>query len=174
MALIVELLDTQIHARNDFYNENPNIDKFLKERANREHEQNISDTYVLINDNDRKKILGFFTLSLSSVILSKIPLTLTKKISKYPKYGTVLLGRMGRDHRHTPKGFGSIIIKEAMKESLKRGTFYALEVNAKKSEGDKLIKYYMGFGFVPLLDDKNHLIMSRDEIVKATTENAFR
>ena len=32
----------------------------------------------------------------------------------------------------------------------------------------------MGFGFVPLLDDKNHLIMSRDEIVKATTENAFR
>ncbi|MBS0289168.1 MAG: hypothetical protein JSS07_03910 [Proteobacteria bacterium] len=61
-----------------------------------------------------------------------------------------------------------------MKESLKRGTFYALEVNAKKSEGDKLIKYYMEFGFVPLLNDKNHLIMSRDEIVKATTERAIR
>ena len=60
MALIVELLDTQIHARNDFYNENPNIDKFLKERANREHEQNISDTYVLINDNDRKKNTWIF------------------------------------------------------------------------------------------------------------------
>lgn len=161
MPLIVEKLDTRIHSRNDFHNKITNIDKFLKERANKEYEQSISDTFVVVADSERHKILGYFTLSNSAIILGEVPATLSKKLAKYPSYGTVLLGRMGRDHNLTPRGFGKIIMKEAMKESLNRGTFYALELHAKESVDDKLIRYYLEWGFIQLNSDKHHLIMPR-------------
>ena len=173
MGLILELLDPDVHSREDFCNEIPEIERFLKQRANKEHEQSISDTFVLVDDENRQKILGFFTLSPSSVILEDIPSDLSRKLAKYPAYGTVLLGRMGRDHNYTPKGFGSLIMKEAMKESLNRGTYYALEIHAKESEDDKLIKYYIGFGFIPLMRDKRHLIMPRKEIIKVIQKSAI-
>jgi len=55
-----------------------------------------------------------------------------------------------------------------MKASLKRGTFYALEVHAKESKDDKLINYYLGFDFEVLMDDRHHLIMPYKKLIKAT------
>jgi hypothetical protein len=161
MALTVELLDVDVHDRNVFYNRDHDICKFLKERANKEHKLNISDTYVLVVDDVRTAILGYFTLSLNSVLLSTLPQTLAKKLPKYKSFGTVLLGRMGRDENLTEKGFGSFVLRGAMVESLKRGSFYALEVNAKN---DKLSDYYKTFGFIPFLDDKQHLHLPRTQI----------
>lgn len=73
MALIVELLDPDIHSRGDFNNEIPEIDKFLKEKANKEHKLGFSDTFVIVDDGKREKIEGYFTLSNSAVILTDIP-----------------------------------------------------------------------------------------------------
>ena len=66
------------------------------------------------------------------------------------------MGRMGRDHQLTPNGFGSIILKEAMRQSLEWGSFFALELHAKN---EKLVQYYEQFGFIKINNDKHHMII---------------
>ena len=156
MTLIVEALDIEIHNRKIFDSQNDSINQFLKERANKEHKQKVSDTYVIVDDSVREIILGYFTLSLNAVLAHHIPYENSKKLPKYHSYGTILLGRMGRDYHYTPKGFGKIIMQAALLESLKRGTFYAIEIFAKN---EMLIKYYQQFGFESLSDHSQHLYL---------------
>jgi len=163
MELIVESLNTSVHAREHFSNSEPTIEEFLKKRANKEHKLNISDTFVLVSSEQRERILGYFTLSLHSLVLKNIPPDIAKKIP-YPEIGTVLLGRMGKDQNLTPRGFGQIILKEALKESLNRGSFFALELHAKNVA---LIDFYKKFGFVQLVDSPLHMILPRKQIIKA-------
>lgn len=156
MALAVEILDTSVHAREGFCSHDPTFEVFLKNKANKEHKQHISDTYVLVEEDNKSKILGYFTLSNHALILTDIPLELTRKLPNYSTIGTVLLGRMGRDRYLTSKGFGVILLKEAIKQSLERGSFFALELRAKNLE---LVEYYRKFGFIQLMDDKRRMIL---------------
>lgn len=118
--------------------------------------QGISDTYVLTNNFAKEIILGYFTLSLSAILATQFSLKTIKKLPKYRSYGTILLGRMGRDYHYTPKGFGQIIMRAALLESLTRGTFYAIEVLAKNQS---LVKSYQTFGFESLSNNSRHLYL---------------
>jgi len=169
MKLIIELLNTGVHARKSFTNSDPSIELFLRKRANKEHKLNISDTYVLVDETRKEHILGYFTLSLHSLVLKDVPANLAKKIP-YPTIGTVLLGRMGRDQNLTPRGFGKIILKEAMIESLNRGSFFALEVHAKNIH---LVKYYKQFGFAQLSDNSLHMILPKKKIYNACSTSGL-
>lgn len=145
MGLVVELLDTSVHTREKFSNPDVSIESFLKKRANKEHKQNISDTYVIVDNLRTSEIFGYFTLSNSSILIQNLPESLVKKLPSYPSVGTVLLGRIGRDYNLTPRGFGAIILKEAMRKSLERGSFFALELKAKN---ESLVRYYERFDFI--------------------------
>ncbi len=58
MKLIIELLNTGVHARKSFTNSDPSIELFLRKRANKEHKLNISDTYVLVDETRKEHILA--------------------------------------------------------------------------------------------------------------------
>lgn len=161
MNLEVVLLN-RVHDRDSFECREEALNDFLKTRANHEHKKHISDTYVLIDNLQPQTILGYFTLSNNGVSFSNLPDQYKKLLPKYPTIGTTLLGRMARDLK-TPSGFGTTILKEAMKKSLERGSFFALEVVAKN---DELVQYYKSFGFIPLLDDSVHLFLPRATIMK--------
>ena len=162
----VVLLDKKIHKREDFECTDEELTSFLKKRANQEHEKHISDTYVLVENRESQVILGYFTLSNSRISLSHLPDEHKKHLPNYPGIGTVLLGRMARDKK-TPAGFGGIILREAIKKSLEKGSFYVLEVVAKN---DALVNYYISWGFICFLDDKTHLFLPRKTIANLIKE----
>lgn len=157
MPLVVQLLDTKVHARKQFCNIDPSIELFLQQRANKEHKLKLSDTFVVVHRENASVVLGYFTLSNHSMIFAGLPSHLAKSLPHYHRVGTVLLGRLGRDTDCTPPGFGAILLKEAIKQSLHRGSFFGLELHAKN---EKLVDYYRRFGFVQLQDDPNHMFMS--------------
>lgn len=162
MSLEVVLLNDRVHIRENFECRDEVLNNFLKRRANQEHKKNISDTYVLVNSSNLQVILGYFTLSNNGVSFNSLPDKYKKLLPSYPSIGTILLGRMARD-LNTPPGFGDTILKEAIKKSLERGSFFALEIVAKNNA---LVQYYMSYGFIPLLNDKMHLILPRGTIDK--------
>jgi predicted GNAT family N-acyltransferase len=163
MTLEVVLLSDRIHKREEFECRDEALKSFLKIRANQEHKKNISDTYVLVNNSEPQIILGYFTLSNNGISLDNLPKEYKKHFPNYPSIGTVLLGRMARDHNKSSPGFGEIILKEAIKKSLERGSFVALEVVAKNKF---LVSYYMSFGFIRFLDDTSHLFLPRETMEK--------
>jgi len=71
---------------------------------------------------------------------------------------------MGVDQNLTPCGFRKIILKEALKELLNRGSFFVLELHAKNVA---LIDFYKKFGFVQLVDSPLHIILPKKQIIKA-------
>lgn len=168
MSLEVVLLNDRVHNRDDFKCRDEVLNDFLKKRANQEHKKNISDTYVLVDKPQPQTILGYFTLSNNGVYFSDLPEQIRKRLPGYPSIGTTLLGRMARDYHKTQSGFGNTILKEAMRKSLERGSFFALEVVAKN---DSLINYYISFGFIHFLDDKKHLFLPRATIDSLINNN---
>jgi len=67
---------------------------------------------------DTSDIFGYYTLSSFSIPLSDIPEALRKKLPKsYTAIPTTLLGRLAVDKTHQGKGFGKILLMDALKRS---------------------------------------------------------
>ena len=159
MTLQIEHLNKSVHALDSFSNEEEEIEHFLKLRAEIEYDQNLSETHVLVNDEQRNIILGYFTLSPNSIRVNKIPEGIRPN-APYPNVPTTLLGRMGRN-KLAPKGLGIILMKEAMRISLNGIRFFALELHAKN---DQLVKYYSRYGFMLLQGSNRPMILPYQEV----------
>jgi hypothetical protein len=164
MTIVTMPLDKTVHIREGFFNRDPIIQDFFRNRASKEHKLHLSDTYVLVDDSDVSVVLGFFTILGSTILVDGIPSEYKKRLPDYPRISTILVGRMGRDFNLTKAGFGKIVLKEAMRSSLERGSFFALELYSKN---ESLTKYYERFGFIQLIDNNRHLILPYSTLAKA-------
>lgn len=94
---IVEPLDPAKHRRAEFECELPELTEFLRTRARKEMEARSSACYVLVQETDPGRIVGYYTLSQTSVEVGKLPEAMAKRLPRYPQLGATLIGRLARD-----------------------------------------------------------------------------
>jgi hypothetical protein len=156
---IFEALDKNIHNRIDFDCGVQVLNDFLKNKASKEMKQKINTTYVLTTDqeNTLKPIIGYYTLSTSSLVLSAVPPHLSKHVPPNYQLPTVRIGRLARDENYP--GTGSLLLKDALLRIINASNsigIYGVEVDAK----DNIAKlFYEKFGFISLIDDKYSLFL---------------
>lgn len=75
---VIELLE-RFHDRDAFDCSNEALNQFLRQTARQHTQKGISRTFVLVDTEQPKTILGFFTLSLCEVRAEKLPPKLAKK-----------------------------------------------------------------------------------------------
>lgn len=156
---IFEILDRNIHNRNDFDCGIDILNNFLKTKANKEMKQNLNTTYVFTTNEEfsLKPIFGFYTLSTSSLILSSVPSHLTRHVPSSYQLPTAKIGRLARDKNYP--GIGSLLLKDALFRILRISEnmgIYGIEVDA-KDEAAKT--FYENYGFLTLVDDPYLLFM---------------
>jgi GNAT superfamily N-acetyltransferase len=151
------------HQKRDFSCGKMALDEFLKTMAGQHARRNLSQTYVLTKS-DAQVVIGYYTLTTTSVLPAFIPPHLAHKIpSAYP-LPCALLARLAVDRHRHGRGIGGLFLVSAMRrvaaisESI---GCYALLVDA-KDENAKA--FYEHFGFHTLLDDENHLFLTLGEI----------
>lgn len=115
----------------------------------RQHiQKGISRTFVLIDSDRPKEIIGFFTLTLCEVRIEKLPPSFAKK---YPsKVPGVKLARLAIERRWQRQGFGEILMVEAMQRALlvaENAGGIGLFVDALDEVAQT---YYTRYGFVSL------------------------
>jgi GNAT superfamily N-acetyltransferase len=92
-------------------------------------------------------VVGFYTLSSSAIILTDLPLELSRRLPKYPQVPAALIGRLARDLRVRNQGIGELLLIDALRrvelESRSIGIF-AVRIDAKD---DGAIQFYKRFGF---------------------------
>jgi len=141
-----EKLDPKFHDRAGFNCGENELDIFLKLYANQQQSQGFNVTYVCVQQNDPNAILGYYTLSPSS--LNALDATyFSRKRIPYQKVGTIKIGRLARDKNKTPNGFGKFILKHALNQCLVEADIigcFAGEVDI-INEGVK--GFYEKFGF---------------------------
>jgi ribosomal protein S18 acetylase RimI-like enzyme len=106
-----------------------------------------------------KKIMGFYTLSNTGVILDAIPNKTRGKLPKYPEIPAIRLGRLAVDKSVQGMNLGSELLADAIYRSMNSAVGWAIMTVDAKDE--KAAAFYKRFGFAELDDDRLHLFIMR-------------
>ena len=135
------------------------LNAFLQTRARQNQLQGFNRTFVAIVENDEaKKIVGFYSLSMGEINLSSLPEDLIKKLPKHP-VPVARMGRLAVDLSFQGQGLGKFLLVDAMKRVQSASGaigVYALLVDA-KDEAAKA--FYLKYGFIPLSDQSMTLFL---------------
>lgn len=134
------------HNRTDFSCGNPQLDRYLQNSASQDLKRNIAVPYVAI-DLESDRIIGYYTLSMTSINLGELPNSLAKKLPRYPLVGVTLLGRLAVSENYRGLGWGKLLVLDALYKSLetsKQVASFAVIVDA---INEQAIAFYQRFDF---------------------------
>jgi GNAT superfamily N-acetyltransferase len=140
-----------IQIRNDFDCGVEALDRYLAERARREHAAGVARVHIFY-DSEANRIAGFYTLSSISVRAAEVPATLTKRLTSYSELPATLIGRLAADLRYRGQGLGRLLVLDALtriqRQSQEVGSLLVI-VDAKDTD---VVAFYKKFGFQSLPD----------------------
>jgi len=160
----IEPLDTTRHRREEFVCEWPELTDFLQKRARKEMEARASACFVLVGAGDLGRIVGYYTLSQTSVRLQQLPEAATKKLPRYPELGATLIGRLARDIEWRGKGIGPLLPVDALRRSVRLSTAAGAVVAVTDPKDEKARSFYEGFGFQAL--DERRLFIPMKALIE--------
>lgn len=160
----IERLDPARHRRELFRCESPELTEFIQKRARKEMEARSSACFVLVDETDPACIVGYYTLSQTSVSLQKLPEATAKRLPRYPELGATLIGRLARDLQWRGKGIGSLLLVDALRRCVRLSYDAGAVVVVTDPKDEKARSFYQAYGFQPL--DDQRLFISMNELRK--------
>jgi GNAT superfamily N-acetyltransferase len=143
--LRIEELGKQ-HDRKHFDCGEAALNTFLQTLARQQQEKGISKTFVLVDSGQPKTILGFFSLTACEVVSDDLPPALAKK---YPARSPgAKLARLAIDRTRQRKGFGQVLMVEAMKKTLTVADNIGIIGFFVDAKSHAARRYYEQFGFI--------------------------
>ena len=155
----IEILNPAIHRREEFACESPALTEFFRTRARKEAKSRTSACFVLVPVADPGQIVGYYTLSATSIELEELPVELTRKLPRYPRLPATLLGRLARALTFKGQGIGDLLMVDALKRSYENSTVTGSVAVGVDPKDVPAAKFYGTFGFQPLDEQKMFLPM---------------
>jgi len=137
--------------REEFDCEKESLNNYFKKQISQDIKKKLAVCFIYLDD-DEETIIGYYTLSNASIPYNNVPEGLRKKFPKsYDYIPVTLLGRLALDKNYKGKGYGSKILIDALKRSLKvaESDLGSVAVIADPLD-DQAEKYYEHFGFIKL------------------------
>ena len=145
------------HDRTEFCCGITSLDEFLKLRVNPYEHRNLGRTFVAINA-ATNKVSGYYTIVAGSVPFEFLPNDLSRKLPRHP-VPVALIGRLAVGKESQGRLLGEKLLLDSMARSKRLSKdlgIYAVQVDA---IDDKAISFYRKYGFVPLQDQPQRLIL---------------
>ena len=149
------------HDRAAFSSGVETLDRYLRQQAGQDARKHVSATFVLV-EGDHPAVLGFYTLAATSVRLSDLPEATARKLPRYPLVPAILLGRLAVDRNQRGKGYGELLLIDALKRCLDTEIGWAAVVVDAKDEG--AVAFYERFHFIRFSPTSNRLFLPRSTI----------
>ena len=142
------------HRKNEFSCGKEMLDNYLHRQANQDIKRKLSACFV-INDQETNLLKGYYTLANNSIPQEIIPKKFQKRLPKsYSSIPTTLLGRLAIDNRFQGKGFGRLLLIDALKRSYeisKNIGSFAVVVDPLDQDAEN---FYDKYGFIKLPDSR--------------------
>uniref|UniRef100_UPI00404B0D12 GNAT family N-acetyltransferase n=1 Tax=Flavobacterium sp. TaxID=239 RepID=UPI00404B0D12 len=139
------------------------LDNYLHKQANQDIKRKLTACFVII-EQETNLIKGYYTLSNNSIPLELVPNHIQKKLPQsYQAIPTILLGRLAIDKHFQGKGFGKLILIDALKRSFeisKTIGSFAVVVDPIDIEAEN---FYLKYGFEKL-PDSGKMFLSMNSI----------
>lgn len=154
------------HNRQEFSCENEYLDRYFKIVASQDRNRNIAVPYVIVNL-ENFQIIGYYTLSMTSIYLGELPNSVAKKLPKYPLIGVTLIGRLAVDKNYRGTGWGKLLVMDALYKSLeasKQVASFAVVVDA---IDEQAVRFYQRFDFQTFPEQPLKLFRTMKNIAQA-------
>lgn len=150
-------LDKKKHKRNQFDCGVEALNNYLTMMADQQSKKDNSRTFVLQDEQCPERIIGYYTLTMTSINLDALPEKLQKKHKNSQAGG--LIARLAVDKQYRHNGFGEWLLIDALKKlfaASKTLAFPLIIVDAKEGA----IAFYKKFGFTAFLDTPSKLYIT--------------
>jgi GNAT superfamily N-acetyltransferase len=134
------------------------LDRYFRERAGQDLRRNLAVAYLL-TDSQSGTIVGYYTLSSTSLLPQSLPAELAKKLPHYRDFPAVLLGRLAVDSRYHGQGFGGLLLQDALQRCVESGREIGIMAVVVDAIDDAAGAFYEHFGFRRLEGRGNRLYL---------------
>ena len=148
MELRIQKLSNS-HKKSDFDSERPLLDNYIRNQAKQDVTRDLSACYVLVDSS--QKVIGYYTLSSNSISKVGFPEDLLKKLPpSYTALPTVLLGRLAVDKGHKRRGYGTLLLTDALNRCVALSEDLGILAVVVDPVDDAAVQFYNSFGFILL------------------------
>jgi GNAT superfamily N-acetyltransferase len=148
------------HNRNGFSCGVVALDRYLREQAGQDARRRIAAPFVASADG--VKVLGFYTLSATSIQLTEVPAAFAKKLPRYPRLPATLLGRLATDLSARGVGLGRFLLVDAIMRAIRSEiASFALVLDAKD---EAAASFYERESFIRLPGTPIRLLRRMDDL----------
>ena len=156
-GIAVEPLRRQ-HDRTAFHCGSDALDRYLQQQARQDADKRVAAPFVAVGPPD-VRVLGFYTLSASILMLTDPPEDLARKLPRYPQLPVTLLGRLAVDRSTKGQGLGEHLLLDALHRSLIHADQIAATAVVVDAKDDNASAFYRHYGFIPLQTQPNRLFV---------------
>jgi predicted GNAT family N-acyltransferase len=136
------------------------LDAYLQQQAGQDARRRIAAPFVAVGPEET--LLGYYTLSATSIQLADLPAALTKQLPRYPRLPATLLGRLATSTDARGVGLGRFLLVDAMHRALRSEiASFAFVVDAKDEVARR---FYERESFLPLSEKPNRLVRRMADI----------
>ena len=146
------------HQKNTFLCSIEALDDYIHHCTTQDKKRHLSITYVL-NDEDENKVVGYYSLSSTSIELTTLPDSIVNKLPCYQFLPATLLGRLAVDIHYQHQGLGEILLFDALKRAAETSEIVASLAVIVEAINEKTCSFYQKYGFLPLAFNKLFLPM---------------
>ncbi len=161
-GLRLERLDSH-HDLSEFDSGNDELDGWLRRHALAAQQMDSARTFVLTYQD---WVVGFFSLTMGSVLRQDAPARLVRGLPTYP-VGMVLLARLAVDRREQGRGLGGTLLAEALRKALAAGEAAAARLVVVDAIDEDAARFYERYGFVPAPEHRLRLYRRMKDIARS-------
>ena len=147
------------HDRDAFRCGHVALDRYLQQQARQDVQNQVSAVFVAVTPPDNQ-VLGYYSLSASSITAADLPSELVKKLPRYPHLPVTLIGRLAIDQPCKGQGLGQFLLMDALYKSLQAATTIAAMAVVVDAKDDAAAAFYKRYGFLPLSASEGRLFLS--------------
>ncbi len=158
-GLRLERLDAH-HDLSAFGSGNDELDSWLRRHGLAAQQMDSARTFVLT---ERDRVVGYFSLTMGSVLRQEAPAKLARGLPAYP-VGMVLLARLAVDRSAQGRGLGGTLLAEALRKAVAAGEAAAARLVVVDAIDENAARFYERYGFIPAPEHHLRLYRSMKDV----------
>lgn len=153
------------HIRQEFDCGISELSDYLKKQSTQDSKRKVAVTYVLTED-DLEKVVGYYTLSSSTIELTKLPIEVSKKLPRYPLVPATLIGRLAVDKTRHGHRYGELLLVDALRRAFSISQEVASFAVIVEAVNDLAVGFYQKYGFRLISEFRNKLYLPMNTIAR--------
>ena len=118
----------------------------------------------MLHHADSPVVVGYYTLSAYGIVTSDFPPSHSKKLPSYPLIPATLLGRLAVGLGQSGQGYGSFLVADAIRRTIRHKTEIASYALVVEALDDSARRFYEHLDFLSFPEERQKLFLPLSNI----------